>query len=304
MKWSFATVGLVAAGLVGVVIIILFQNITVNNEEDYYLLKEISQAAMIDAIDLAHFREYGKLKIVQEKYVENFTRRFADSVNATNTSNYSLEFYNIMEYPPKASVNVSTNIGRYTIFRNSLGAAATQEYKVGNSLDSIIEIDELDKTKDDCDVKKTYYSMPYVGYHDGNLSNYEHSGAKVLGPDIEGDWHVTKIVPTGKVQMLSHVMIYDETFDENYDEIRNDWSASGVELSDYIARGEDIELTSLSVNEESTGITKVRWAARYKCRAGTTEFETYGGHVHGEKQCIIGIIYDLVWHNNECDEPE
>ena len=74
MKWSFASVGLVAAGLVGVVIILLFQNLTVNNEEDYYLLKEILEASMIDSVDLAYYRDTGKLKIVQEKLVENFTR--------------------------------------------------------------------------------------------------------------------------------------------------------------------------------------------------------------------------------------
>ena len=40
MKWSFASVGLIVFGLIGLAIIILFQNITTNNENDYYLLKE------------------------------------------------------------------------------------------------------------------------------------------------------------------------------------------------------------------------------------------------------------------------
>ena len=61
MKWTFASAGLVAAGMVGVVIILLFQNLTVNNEEDYYLLKEMTEAAMIDSIDLAYYRDSGKL---------------------------------------------------------------------------------------------------------------------------------------------------------------------------------------------------------------------------------------------------
>ena len=39
MKWSFASVGLIVLGLVGLSIIILYQNITTNNENDYNLLK-------------------------------------------------------------------------------------------------------------------------------------------------------------------------------------------------------------------------------------------------------------------------
>ena len=183
MKWTFASTGLVAAGLVGVVIILLFQNITVNNEEDYYLLKEISEAAMIDAIDLAHFRDYGKLKIAQEKFVENFTRRFAEAANVINTNNYSLGFYNIMEYPPKTSVNIATNIGEYTIFGNHL---QSQEYSVANALDSIIEIEEIEEKIDDCDVKKTYYSIPQVNYNNGRDNPNFATSSIIKEPEEEG----------------------------------------------------------------------------------------------------------------------
>ena len=36
MKWSFASVALVVLGLTGVAVIMLFQQITTNNENDYY----------------------------------------------------------------------------------------------------------------------------------------------------------------------------------------------------------------------------------------------------------------------------
>ena len=68
MKWSFATVGIILLGLTGVAIILLFQQITTNNENDYYLLKEITEAAMVDAIDVGYYRETGNLKIVKEKH--------------------------------------------------------------------------------------------------------------------------------------------------------------------------------------------------------------------------------------------
>ncbi len=45
----------------------------------------------------------------KEKSVEVFIRRFADSVSGQKT--YTLEFYDIHEYPPKATVRILTNTG-------------------------------------------------------------------------------------------------------------------------------------------------------------------------------------------------
>ena len=69
MKWSFASVGLIVFGLIGLTIIILFQNITTNNENDYYLLKEVTEASMIDAIDMDYYRQTGELKIIKNKLI-------------------------------------------------------------------------------------------------------------------------------------------------------------------------------------------------------------------------------------------
>ena len=33
---------------------------------------------MIDAIDMDYYRESGELKIIKDKFVESFTRRFAE----------------------------------------------------------------------------------------------------------------------------------------------------------------------------------------------------------------------------------
>ena len=56
MKWSFASVGLIVFGLIGVTIIMLFEQLTTTNESDYYMLKEVTEAAMIDAIDLKYYQ--------------------------------------------------------------------------------------------------------------------------------------------------------------------------------------------------------------------------------------------------------
>lgn len=165
MKWSFASVGLIVFGLTGVMIILLFQQLTTTNESDYYLLKEITEAAMIDSIDITHYRETGDLKIVKEKFVENFTRRFAESTLLTGTG-YTINFYNIMETPPKATVEVNTGLGQYKIFED------TSSYNVQNILSGILEYTgeytnvspgniHYNKPYETKTYTKTYYSMPY-----------------------------------------------------------------------------------------------------------------------------------------------
>ena len=112
MKWSTVTVGVMILGIIGVSIILLFQQLTTTNENDYYLLKEITEAAMVDSIDISYYRETGNLKIVREKFVENFTRRFAESTLIIGTK-YTIKFFDVMEEPPKVSVRIDTGIDNY-----------------------------------------------------------------------------------------------------------------------------------------------------------------------------------------------
>ena len=164
MKWSFASVGLIVFGLIGLTIIILFQNITTNNENDYYLLKEVTEASMIDAINMDYYRETGELKIIKEKFVESFTRRFAEST-VFASSNYTINYFDIMETPPKATVSINTGIGEYTIYQD------TSDYHVANTLSAILEYygeeestigeNRIDGTPlVEKKFTKTYYSMP------------------------------------------------------------------------------------------------------------------------------------------------
>ena len=132
MKWSTTALGLIIFGLVGISIIMLFQQITTTNENDYYLLKEITEAAMIDSIDISYYRETGNLKIVREKFVENFTRRFAESTLIIGTK-YTIKFFDIMEEPPKVSVRIDTGIENYRIYNTE------DSYNVLNELTGIFE---------------------------------------------------------------------------------------------------------------------------------------------------------------------
>ncbi|MGN1342508.1 MAG: DUF5411 family protein [Bacilli bacterium] len=165
MKWSFTGVGLIVFGLIGLTIIMLFEQITTSNENDYYLLKEITNAAMVDSIDIAYYRETGDLKIVREKFVENFTRRYSESTLFIGTK-YVISFYDIMEIPPKVTILIDTGLGQYRIFND------VDNYNVQNTLTGILEyvgkntktntgnIENDDKDTTNITSDKTYYSMP------------------------------------------------------------------------------------------------------------------------------------------------
>jgi hypothetical protein len=130
MKWTYSSLFLILFGLFGLFIIFLFQDITVSNEDDYYLLKEITEASMEDSLDIAYYRKTGEIKIIQEKFVEVFTRRFAES-STLSAKGYEIEFYDIIEEPPKVTVRIKNKTHGYTL--------NTDDFDVINELSAIIE---------------------------------------------------------------------------------------------------------------------------------------------------------------------
>jgi hypothetical protein len=145
MKEAFWGILIVSLGLLGVVIINVFQRITTGNDQTYYLLKETAEAASYEAIDLQYYRLNGELRIVEEKFVENFTRRWAENVSALTDYNIKVEAIN--EIPPRISVSVRTSV-------TSLGGDA---FGINNRVDAILETkygikevtDFLDITEDE-----------------------------------------------------------------------------------------------------------------------------------------------------------
>lgn len=132
MKESLWGYWIMVLGVFILVIMMLFNSYTTTNEQDYYLIKEVTEAAMTDAIDWAHYRKYGEIRIVKEKFVEDFTRRFADTININKT--YNIKFYDIYEAPPKVSVKVTTKTDDFTIF------ADTTSVDVVNKVDAVLEV--------------------------------------------------------------------------------------------------------------------------------------------------------------------
>lgn len=113
MKESVWGYLILVLGIVVIVILLLIQRITTTTEEDFYLGREVMEASMLDAVDYGTFRTTGKIVMSKEKFVEVFIRRFAESI--TNNKDYQLDFYDIYEEPPKATVRVRTVSGDTTL---------------------------------------------------------------------------------------------------------------------------------------------------------------------------------------------
>lgn len=151
MKYSYAILGMVLFGMFGLVFIVMFESITINNESEYYVLKEAMEAAMLESVDVACYMlpvngtpdsggvDFsgngcgGKVKISEQRFVENFTKRFAASING-DVSEYTLEFYDIMESPPKATVVIKGRTKTYQLNINE-----SSEFDIVNNLTGILE---------------------------------------------------------------------------------------------------------------------------------------------------------------------
>ena len=146
MRYGFLGLGMILFGMVTLVIIIMFESITLDNDSEYYVLKEAMKASMLESIDYSFHdqetnnvicktksgkvMEVGATKIIEQKFVENFIRRFSASISG-DVDNYTLEFYDIMELPPKATVKVISNNKSY---KNAM-----DDITIVNNLTGILE---------------------------------------------------------------------------------------------------------------------------------------------------------------------
>lgn len=165
MKESLWGYWLILLGIGVSAVMILLSNMTTSNQQDYYLLKEIADASMIDALDWSYYREYGEVKMNTQVFVEVFIRRFAESVSKNNS--YKVDFYSVYQNPPSASIRVTTKSGDF----NVQGTAGN--FDIINSYDVILEADP----KMVCDYE--FYSIPYSACSDNNEQADESGYCKI-----------------------------------------------------------------------------------------------------------------------------
>ena len=132
MKEVYWGYWLILLGVLITIIMMLIANFTTSETQDYYLVKEVTEAAMTDAVDLGYYRNTGNLKINKHKFMESFLRRFSENVSLTKE--YTVEFFDLIEEPPKVSVRVSSQTSAFTI------AGSSESFDVVNKLDAILEL--------------------------------------------------------------------------------------------------------------------------------------------------------------------
>ena len=157
MNSSFWGYFLVMLGVLGIVIINISSNLLMTNEQDYYILKETAEAAMIDSFDMRAYREGlgydevkpdndpssmycnsgipGTIRIVKEKFVENFVRRFANNIDMARK--YKIIINDIDECPPKVSITMVSS--QPFDFISMFTPTEVEEAKIVNRITAIIE---------------------------------------------------------------------------------------------------------------------------------------------------------------------
>ena len=125
--WGYA---IIVLGILAIGIIWFFANITRTDQHNYNLLKETVEASMFDALDLAEYRLSGEIVIDEEKFVENFIRRFAENADLSNT--YLIEIYDVNTNPPKVSLKVSST-------KDTTATGELMTFDVVNNIDAILE---------------------------------------------------------------------------------------------------------------------------------------------------------------------
>lgn len=297
MKWSFASVGLIVFGLIGLTIIILFQNITTNNENDYYLLKEVTEASMIDAINMDYYRETGELKITKEKFVESFTRRFAEST-VFASSNYTINYFDIMEEPPKVTVSINTGIGEYTIYQD------TSDYHVANTLSAILEYYGKDGSKTgesyvngtplvEKTFTKTYYSIP-----SSNTGNYSVKQPINIPDELNHkniyDVEISKVESKGNVNEEGELLYALLNRDI-------DWTRSNDNPTDFnIKNNSNIDINNIQKNITVNKIKGRKCLTTEECNESKYWIEWTGTGSPG----ITVLKFDLTWKYNEYEYAE
>ncbi len=126
-------IGILFVALLALGVINITQNYQTGNELDYYALKETTEAAMTDAVDIGYYRMYGLIRIDKEKFAESFLRRFAATVG--NTRTYDIEFRDLNETPPKVSVLVNSQ---------TAATVDNEGLKITNQIDAILESKYMD----------------------------------------------------------------------------------------------------------------------------------------------------------------
>lgn len=159
MKESYWGYWLILLGIFIMVVMLLLNDATTTDTQDYYQLKEVANSAIYDSVDYSYYAQTGQIRIIKEVFVENFLRRFSQTVSMTDT--YKIDFYDLYESPPKVSIKIATATGNYLVANDNTSL------DVVNSIDLVVELDYDQRyTNDPDDSYQTLTSKKCAYYKD------------------------------------------------------------------------------------------------------------------------------------------
>ena len=159
MKESYWGYWLILLGIFIMVVMLLLNDATTTDTQDYYQLKEVANSAIYDSVDYSYYSQTGQIRIIKEVIVENFLRRFSQTVSMTDT--YKIDFYDLYESPPKVSIKIATATGNYLVANDNTSL------DVVNSIDLVVELDYDQRyTNDPDDSYQTLTSKKCAYYKD------------------------------------------------------------------------------------------------------------------------------------------
>ncbi len=282
MKESMWGYYLILLGIMVSTVMILMSNMVTSNQQDYYLLKEVTNASMHDSIDWSYYKKYGEVRINTEKFVEVFIRRFAETVSKTNT--YKLDFYSIYENPPSVSIRVTTNTGDFNI------AGDATNIDVVNSYDAILEsnnnifADEDDFIfysipYGDCSVEDQYREedgIKYCAVTNKVPLNFSDSSSvvtkikdKIVAQGLSFDKNKIKILDVHFLNTLSTNSDFEkwkDNFSETYEYTLNTSSINKINGINYGNFFANVENVRISVVDGDNGKKYLTYGLDYSCK--------------------------------------
>ena len=153
MSKAMAIVGIILLAIFTFGVINIASSYQTGNELDYYLLKETTEAAMVDAVDIGYYRLSGGLyRVDKEKFVESFVRRFAQ--NVSNDREYDIKIYDINETPPKVTIKIDSYTaegfsGDNLEISNRISSIMETDYESNELITKMVNSGQLDYSKID-----------------------------------------------------------------------------------------------------------------------------------------------------------
>lgn len=294
MRWSYSIVAVIILGLFSLFILFLFEEATVANEQDYYNLKETTEAAMYEAVDVAYYRDTGNIKIIQEKFIESFLRRFAQN---QKLDNYNVQFYDVMEEPAKVTIKVSNDTDSYNIY------GSRSQVRVVNKLSAILDTPDdefFSNESDSCTRTRVIYSAPWgeptpngsSKHYSGSFELNDWNGYKATSITYVGSWR-TSIGSNNNILVASKLMDTYESTKSDVFKSYSDSNYNGVVRSNFQV-GAFANISNMNTAVSGNNVTM---SFDYSCDV------SMGAIVNGQEKeiCMLGAMYRVEYKKDNCN---